>query len=245
MPAWIGPIWEGFLEHAPDWFVAAFTGLLVFVTWRLVTSTNKLWKAGERQIEIARQVAEITDKQLSVAATQTDILQKQHAVGRLAYLADKRPRLLVRHVVLNPDIIGKIDEPDTVVTGSLVLVNIGNIEAKITRSRYRVFWTDEGLPMDLDLEGEEADELVFSPSDPLAGGGSCSYPFFSSKRLGSDAEDIEDGSCKLYVVGYVKYTDLADIERFMGFCRVYRRIEKIGTSARFIVENDPDYEYQD
>jgi hypothetical protein len=37
-----------FLDHTPDWFVAAFTGLLVYVTYRLVNSTNRLWEAGHR-----------------------------------------------------------------------------------------------------------------------------------------------------------------------------------------------------
>jgi hypothetical protein len=31
-----------------DWFVAAFTGLLAFVTYRLVTSTNRLWQETRR-----------------------------------------------------------------------------------------------------------------------------------------------------------------------------------------------------
>jgi hypothetical protein len=33
-----------FLEHASDWLVAIFTGLLVYVTYRLVISTNRLWE---------------------------------------------------------------------------------------------------------------------------------------------------------------------------------------------------------
>src|SRR5581483_5523765 len=46
-----------FLDHAPDWFVAIFTGLLVYVTYRLVKSTNKLWEAGERQMQLTGQIA--------------------------------------------------------------------------------------------------------------------------------------------------------------------------------------------
>ena len=36
--------YRSLLEHASDWFVAIFTGLLVYVTFRLVMSTNKLWE---------------------------------------------------------------------------------------------------------------------------------------------------------------------------------------------------------
>ena len=32
--------YDTFMDHAPDWFVAIFTGLLVYVTYRLVKSTN-------------------------------------------------------------------------------------------------------------------------------------------------------------------------------------------------------------
>ena len=41
--------WYGtFLEHTPDWFVAIFTALLAYVTYRLVQSTNKLWDAATK-----------------------------------------------------------------------------------------------------------------------------------------------------------------------------------------------------
>ena len=49
---------SSFLEHMPDWFVAIFTALLVYVTHRLVTSTNKLWAAGERQFALASETAQ-------------------------------------------------------------------------------------------------------------------------------------------------------------------------------------------
>jgi len=50
-----------FVEHMPDWFVAIFTGLLAIVTYRLVSSTNKLWDAGERQLKLA---ADTSQRQL-------------------------------------------------------------------------------------------------------------------------------------------------------------------------------------
>jgi hypothetical protein len=36
-----------FVEHLPDWFVALFTALLTYVTYRLVKSTNRLWESSE------------------------------------------------------------------------------------------------------------------------------------------------------------------------------------------------------
>jgi hypothetical protein len=45
------PAWYR-VEHTADWFVAAFTGLLVLVTAFLVLSTNKLWKSDERRFAL-------------------------------------------------------------------------------------------------------------------------------------------------------------------------------------------------
>jgi hypothetical protein len=53
-----------FLEHTPDWFVAIFTGLLVYVTYRLVKSNNLLWKATK----------DATDRQVK----DTQILQRAY-----------------------------------------------------------------------------------------------------------------------------------------------------------------------
>ena len=64
-----GPWYQTFLDHAPDWFVAIFTGLLVIVTIRLVQSTNKLWAAGERQIAVAEKGADAARDAADIAVT--------------------------------------------------------------------------------------------------------------------------------------------------------------------------------
>src|SRR5436190_17884348 len=63
-----------FMDHLPDWFVAIFTGLLVYVTYRLVKatgdlrqSTDKLWEAGERQIGVAQQSASAAERSARTA----------------------------------------------------------------------------------------------------------------------------------------------------------------------------------
>jgi hypothetical protein len=50
--------YETIFDHMPEWFVAVFTGLLTVVTFLLVRSTNRLWKAGERQLGLARDTAQ-------------------------------------------------------------------------------------------------------------------------------------------------------------------------------------------
>ena len=59
-----------FTDHAPDWFVAVFTGVLAFITYRLVQSTNKLWEAGERQIGVAEKAASAAQASAEAATVQ-------------------------------------------------------------------------------------------------------------------------------------------------------------------------------
>lgn len=62
-----GKWYKTFLDHTPDWFVAIFTALLTFVTYRLVLSTNRLWDAGERQMGL---MAHNTSQQREIGQAQ-------------------------------------------------------------------------------------------------------------------------------------------------------------------------------
>lgn len=220
--------------------VAIFTGTLYF-------TTRNMWRVSTKQAKIAGRALVIARQQMRIAGGQTDIQLKQHAIGRLQFIADKRPRLRVRHVILHEDIVTRLSDPFTVVNGRLVVVNVGGTDARIINSRYRVFWSDFGLPMDLDLNGPESFPLVGVDgrgTHPLKGGESCSYFFHADGPLGGMCDYIERGHVPLFVVGFVHYADDNDIERFMGFCRKY--VVADGTrGARFIAVDDPDYEYED
>ena len=240
---------DHFIESHDKSIVAGFTVVLAISTIGLWLATMRLWRAGERQMELiaasgkqqssdmqasiaaakktadaaqkaavgGERLAEIADKQLSISGQQTDIQEKQHAIGRLQFVANKRPRLRIRHVVINPDIRNKLSDESTIVTGRLVVVNVGGTEARIVQSRCRVFWSPDGLPMDMDFdEGGGSFELITTDvASPITGGQSCSYPFFATERLGQGAGGIETGSWQLYVIGYVQYADIGGIERFM------------------------------
>jgi hypothetical protein len=81
-----------------DWLLALFTFFLVFFNYRLWKSTEKLWSSGEKQIGIGKQMADVAEKQLAIIALQTDIQKKQHAVGRLQFIATHRPRVILRYI---------------------------------------------------------------------------------------------------------------------------------------------------
>lgn len=76
-----------FLDHLPDWFVAAFTGLLVYVTLLLVKSTNRLWEAGERQIKVAERSAEASKTAAEVANQNLIASQRAWIKGGRMYIS--------------------------------------------------------------------------------------------------------------------------------------------------------------
>jgi hypothetical protein len=69
--------YDVFTAHAPDWFVAVFTGLLAFITYRLVQSSNKLWEASERQIIVAEKAAEAA----AISASYIPLVERAYLTG--------------------------------------------------------------------------------------------------------------------------------------------------------------------
>jgi hypothetical protein len=74
---------------------------------------------------------------------------------------------------------------------------------------------------------------------------------FSAGPLGPDAGNISNfnENWRLYVMGWVDYTDASNIKRRTTFCREWRRPrgpEGGMSDPRFFpVENEPDYEHEE
>jgi hypothetical protein len=73
-------MWQSFINHLPDWFVAIFTGVLVVVTGGLWRSTEKLWVAGERQ-------REVNERSLKLAGEANDRARQQFVDGRRPWIS--------------------------------------------------------------------------------------------------------------------------------------------------------------
>lgn len=121
--------YDKFLDHLPDWFVAMFTGLLVYVTYRLVKatsdlriSTDRLWEAGERQIAVAKQAADAALMSAKVAA------------------GVERPFVYVKDPTIT------ISEDGSVEAG-LRLINLGRTPAIVHAASYKLRHRPEGLPL--------------------------------------------------------------------------------------------------
>ena len=228
-----------FFKEDGEAITATFTVVLAVSTillWRVT------WKTGERQSADMRAMADIAEKQMLIVGAQTDIQKKQHAIGRLQFLADKRPRLFVRHISVA---IPLAVDPEFI-TGTLVVVNQGGTEARIVDTRCRIYWDSVGLPMLPPLNDDKS--LPFhDPNDgPIEEGSSRIYPIRATQLLiESYRFNINARGIKLYVMGFVRYADLNDKQRYMGFCREYEPPIVTGGNSRFNFITNKDYEYED
>jgi hypothetical protein len=133
------------------WFDKASPVITALATVAVAAFTWTLYKSSEALGSISGKTAEIAEKQIAISALQTDIQKKQHAVGRLQFLAEHRPRLRIRHVCLTAD----MNAPGTVsvyrtgdiIDGGLSVVNVGGSSATVLRSTYRIFMSQNGLPL--------------------------------------------------------------------------------------------------
>jgi hypothetical protein len=181
-------------------------------------------------------------------AAQVDTAVKQAEIAQLQHLATHRPHLRVRHVsVVTADHIGHptiFFSHGRKIKGGLAVVNVGGTRAKIVESRYRIFFSKEGLPKSAPYD-ESFNNLLLA-GQVLDIGESCAIPIsdeiiMEPPPAGADLElrKFEREGWKIYVMGQIRYQDESGNDRFMGFCRVGD-----GKSG-FRAVNDPDYEYED
>jgi hypothetical protein len=173
---------------------------------------------------------------------------KQKEIARLQYLATHRPHLRVRHVsVVTANYTGQptvLFNHGAKIRGGLAVVNVGGTKATIIESRYRIFFSRDGLPLTAPYDENYHNLLLVG--QVLDIGESCAIPICDEIIMeppppGVDLElrQFERGGWKIYVMGQIRYQDESGHDRFMGFCRVGD-----GKSG-FRAVNDPDYEYED
>jgi hypothetical protein len=76
--------------------------------------------------------------------------------------------------------------------------------------------------------------------------GSCIYKITCDEELGGDVQASKrGGGIKLFVMGTIRYADIAGKERFMGFCREYVPPDAASGEGSFLPIDHPDYEYED
>lgn len=222
--------------------LAIFTKRLFFATVVLGLATIGLLVAAFRQsgemkasIDVARRAAEAAEK-----ATHT---------AQAEFVATHRPKLRIRNIVVNApkSVVGQefhLFAPGHFVSGQLYIANVGGSRANILDGHCKVYWTQEGLPMRRPYEG--AEDNLQALSRTLLSGESTTALFRSDKsvdaELGAGTNVIS--SWKVYVMGWVAYSDQNNDVRRTGFCREYRRRDS-SPLARFYAVDDPDYEHEE
>jgi hypothetical protein len=230
-------------------FLALGTGALVVVRFSQVRDAKESIAAAVKSAAAAEKAANAAESQTAIIGDQTDIIVKQHAVGRLQFLAAHRPRLRVRHVSIDDG--SHVGLPTfffshgAEIKGGLVVVNVGGSPAKIIETRYRIFFSKNGLPIAAPYDTDFRFNLLL-PEQVLAVGESCATPISDKiamepppPGIDVDLRAFERDGWKIYVMGQIRYQDDGGSDRFMWFCRERE------SDGRFRAVDDPDYEYED
>jgi hypothetical protein len=124
------------------------------------------------------------------------------------------------------------------------VVNIGGTVARVTEGDCRVYWTEQGLPMERPYEGQVIETVI--PPYKLEAGQSNPVSFQSRNTMGPEGDDIRmfASNWRLYVMGWIAYTDDLNNPRRTAFCREYRQIPH-SAEGRFFPIDDLDYEHEE
>jgi hypothetical protein len=222
-----------------DAWTAAFTfGLFVV---GLATAIVFIFQS----ILLRRQVGEMVK---ATAATEKSAKAAEDTARETAFQAkdlwearilQHRPKLHVRNIVLK----GPLFQRGSPIRGQFYVSNIGGVRAHVEESHCEVLWNVNGLPMERPYEGKDGNHPM--PDRPTIAAGSNATGIFMSEA--TFQFDIAPGgndplTHKLYVLGWIEYSDDLAIRRRTEFCREF--LQRDG-SARFYPVNDPDYEYEE
>jgi hypothetical protein len=218
---------------------AIATAFIAWFTLSLRQSTNRLWDAGERQLELLGETsaAQSRDMQASIATA-----TKANELNRKNFESVHRPQIRIKHLILAADIWQ--NEPIVV---TLACVNHGTSDALLQQVglKYFVVRTERDLPIEPEIPA------IFGAADErLQSGLNYTFPNINNGRILNPEENsaIQQGRARLFCVGYVSYLDVAQRMRITGFCRVLKfPIDATARmdNCRFQKFEDPDYEYED
>jgi hypothetical protein len=190
----------------------------------LSDSTKKLW-------EETRNMASFANEQIGLARAEFD--------------ATHRPRIRIKHVWLQSQILG-----DMPLVFRLIIVNVGDAPAKITDVRYgcALIPTDNALPQEPDFRIT----LPYTLNKNIGLGDTWEFSALNLDRVitHADSSSLREGLLKLHIFGHVQYTDgtTSGGLKNTAFCRVLnfqKARQTPSDQGRLEKHTDPDYEYED
>ena len=221
------PFWESVRNTAFPDSIAVYTLVLTLATVGLWFATNRLWRSGEKQVEILGQ-------QTAIVGLQTDIAEKAHALERLQVIATHRPRIIIRFIQ------GPFKNDNGQDFVWITVVNVGATNATIFEAgcdlvrRVRKIewlgvygWRRPGI----DASPKEITPVTVKSGERFVLTATCKSQVGKMGVLETD---------EICAVGAVKYRDAIDTVRETGFFRVFEP-----ANGRFIIEENEDGEYVD
>jgi hypothetical protein len=210
--------------------VAGFTGLLALFT-AILAAVAWIEILYLRRAETkADEISDITQKQMLITGRQTDIIEKQHAVGRMQFISTHRPILRVRYFRI-------INTSNKQAIIRFTIVNIGGSDARLISSLgLAQFFPYNGQPVPVYLGGGE----VIEAPKAMPPGATEEGAILLSKQTPDIVSEMWNEQRALHAYGHISYVDILENVRTTAFCRRY-----VVGRERFEAVNDPDYEYED
>jgi hypothetical protein len=211
------------------WFNAAAavitaiaTGFIAWFTWTLRLSTDNLWEASKKQIELAR----------------------------VEFLSTHRPRMRIKHIWLVHPTNWRLNQP-LEVNLDIVNIGEAAAQVTWINYQTLILPVGERLPQrppyDEVPEGVGIRISRFPTNVIVLSGVTLNRTVCDGILNQQDVHDILWGNKRLYLIGTVEYVHGAGL-RQTAFCRRLTYTghpPPVGDMGRFEVENDPDYEYED
>jgi hypothetical protein len=206
---------------------AAAAVILTIATIVLAAFTYFLWKATKQAVGETTEALDVAQRQFLLMGRQTDIIEKQHAIDRLDYLATHRPRLTVHACDYLAVPTGDGDGRASI-GASILCFNTGTNRARAVEARGEILVTwNLAVDVQRPLVGEFAD---------VHGGTKLRFSVVSERALTDLVGDTPPAQC----VGTLVYWDDSDVRRETGFCFILRLTHPPSwTSA-----NSPEHEYE-
>ncbi|CAN5688891.1 hypothetical protein BH10PSE6_BH10PSE6_47990 [soil metagenome] len=211
-----GRWYDTFLDHTPDWFVAAFTAVLSVITFLLVRSTNRLWEAGERQLGLAER---------QFVTTNRPRVTVQFIQGPLTYTESGRVGAAVTVANIGPSdaTIFALGCDIGIRRGNRWASNIDGTTKPISPIVLR-----SGQRHTVEVEAREGD------------GDDNFYFAWGFMRAAAEGRRTASPDEAVAIAGEIVYRDAIGIERHTGFLRVYD-----SESERWVPDKDPGNEHED
>jgi len=176
-----------------------------------------------------------------VLISQSILLRRQVSAAREEFNAVHRPRIRVRHIWP----IGELWGGKQIAINTQI-VNAGVTTAKITE--YSATTLLLSAENQLPAIPQYGYRIVVRNDTFLESGHSTDLPPISEQIRPISDEDnaaIRDGKKVLYCFGYVTYEDSKDRPRTTAFCRRLKPPIYGSENGKFVLYEDPDYEYED